>query len=244
MSFSDDWFVSWFGSPYYPILYRHRDESEAFRFISVLLRDLSLPVGAAVLDLACGRGRHARILHDSGLNVYGFDIAAERIAEAKQMENDRLHFFVHDMRDPFPHSGFDVIFNLFTSFGYFGDLSENLGVLQNVNDSLVKGGLFVLDYLNVDWVLNRLVPEEDSEIEGVRFKIRRTLEAGHIHKEIRVQDGNAHFTFHEWVSAFTLSDFERMLGQTGFRIQKLWGDYQGNPYHKETSQRLILFCTK
>ena len=53
------WFESWFNSPYYHLLYRDRDESEARPFIECLTQHLQLPPRARVLDLACGKGRHS-----------------------------------------------------------------------------------------------------------------------------------------------------------------------------------------
>ena len=54
-----EWFASWFDSPYYHLLYQHRDDNEAKQFIGHLTEALDLPQGAKVLDLACGKGRHS-----------------------------------------------------------------------------------------------------------------------------------------------------------------------------------------
>ena len=115
---SGEWFESWFDSPYYHVLYDHRNDDEARAFIAALIEHIGLKPGASVLDLCCGAGRHSRVIHELGYNTTGCDLSANSIATAKQFEQDGLGFFRHDMRDPLPES-YDAIFNLFTSFGYF-----------------------------------------------------------------------------------------------------------------------------
>ena len=242
----DNWFKDWFGSPYYPILYKERNHNEALSFISVLVDNLPLSAGDTVLDLACGRGRHARFLEEMGFRAYGLDLSAESIAEARSFESDTLRFCVHDMREPFPEllRELDAIFNLFTSFGYFRDKSENLIVLNNIKEALKPGGVLVLDYLNTEFVARHLVPEEHRVIDNVQFVIRRSISDGRIHKEIDIQDRSTEIRFSEHVQALSLEDFQNMLEQSGFELQQTWGDYEGNPFNLGQSQRLILIAEK
>src|SRR5687768_1289478 len=110
------WFESWFDSPWYPILYSHRDHAEAEAFVENLLKTLAPAPGARFLDLACGRGRHARFIHRRGFDVTGLDLSTASIADARLFEEPGLRFAVQDMRHPFPGT-YDYILNLFTSFG-------------------------------------------------------------------------------------------------------------------------------
>ena len=112
---TENWFVSWFDTPYYHILYKDRDYSEAQLFMDNITNYLNLPEQAKILDLACGKGRHSIYLNQLGFDVTGADLSENSILEAKKAENDTLHFEVHDMRIPFEDK-FDAVFNLFTSF--------------------------------------------------------------------------------------------------------------------------------
>ena len=114
---SGDWFEQWFGSPYYRILYQHRDEAEAEKFISNLLATLNPEKGASMLDIACGEGRYAIHLADLGYDVTGIDLSVRNIEVAKMHEHEHLHFLVQDMRFIFYTNFFDYAFNFFTSFG-------------------------------------------------------------------------------------------------------------------------------
>jgi SAM-dependent methyltransferase len=240
----NSWFARWFSSPYYPILYKKRDEREAEEFIAKVLEHMQLHPGSTVLDLACGRGRHARFLRQFGHSVIGYDLSKESILEANRFSDEHLHFYVHDMRQAFPHRNFDAVFNLFTSFGYFQNVMGNCLTLTNIAHATRPGGWLIIDYFNADKVLQDLIPEEEKYIHEIRFKIRKYVEKGGIFKEITVFDG-AHTEQHtEEVQLLSKAYFEAMLIQTGFEIHDKWGDYEGNDFAQDRSPRLILFAKK
>ena len=112
-----EWFESWFDSPYYHVLYKNRDFSEAELFIDKLIQLIEPTKASRVLDLACGKGRHSIYLNKKGFDVTGIDLSEKSIACAKTAENETLHFYMHDMRKLFRTNYFDVVLNLFTSFG-------------------------------------------------------------------------------------------------------------------------------
>ena len=118
-------FNEWFGTPYYAMLYGHRDDEEARAQVEGLVSITGSTAGASVLDMACGRGRHARWFAERGMHVTGFDVNAEAITTARQVA-PKAEFHVHDMREPFATSSFDLVVNLFTSFGYFAQRSDDL----------------------------------------------------------------------------------------------------------------------
>src|SRR5690606_22238937 len=140
-----EWFGEWFNSPYYHILYKHRDFEEARIFIDNLNDLFGFSADQKALDLACGKGRHAIYLNKKGLNVVGVDLSPENIREAKKFENEKLQFFVYDMREVFDIQAFDYVLNLFTSFGYFNTEAENEKAINATALSLKKGGFFIID---------------------------------------------------------------------------------------------------
>lgn len=244
MPITEEWFSYWFGSPYYPLLYQHRDEQEAEQFLCWLMASLKKEKSSQILDLACGRGRHARYLNSQGYEVQGWDISEESIADAKRYETDTLKFEVHDMRKPFLSSKFDIILNLFTSFGYFENVSENELVLNNIHDALTSNGRFVIDFLNPNYIIPRLVPYEEKTIDNIIFKIKRYIYKEFIVKEIYVYDNKNIHKFKEKVQIFTYSDFIYMLNKAGFVPIDSFGDYLGSPFHSENSPRIIISSSK
>src|ERR671921_874550 len=146
------WYKHWFDSPYYHQLYFERDEAEAGKFIGQLLQFLIPEPNSRMLDVACGRGRHSRMLAAAGFDLTGTDLSQANIAFAKQTEHDSLHFYQHDMRLPFWVNYFDYAFNFFTSFGYFATRREHDGAVRTISKSLRPGGTVLFDYLNVHYV--------------------------------------------------------------------------------------------
>jgi SAM-dependent methyltransferase len=233
------WFSSWFDSPYYHLLYKDRNYREAQIFMDNLTQYLNMEEGAKVLDLACGKGRHAIYLNQLGYNVLGVDLSPNSIEIAKKNENENLKFAVHDMRLPFEEK-FDGIFNLFTSFGYFEDENDNLKTLISIKESLSEYGFGVIDFMNVRKVIADLVPTEIKTVEGIDFHIKRYVLDNHICKEINFEDKGETYHFTEKVRALTLQDFELLMDQAGMNLLDTFGDYKLKKFHKTESDRLIM----
>ncbi|MFK7970594.1 MAG: cyclopropane-fatty-acyl-phospholipid synthase family protein [Bacteroidia bacterium] len=240
----DGWFSKWFSSPYYPILYKKRDFQEAEAFIALALEKLALSPRSKVLDLACGRGRHARFLRQFGHSVSGYDLSKESISDANRFSDEELHFYVHDMRQPFPHRDFDAVLNLFTSFGYFQDVRENCVTFLNIAKATKPGGYLVLDYLNATEVIANLVTSESFNTGDIAFKIRRYVEKGRVFKHIAIQDGE-HFEEHtEAVQLLSHQYFTQTMAEVGYTVIEEWGDYKGNAFEPDISKRLIIVAQK
>ncbi len=239
-----EWFASWFDSPYYHILYKNRDDNEAQRFITNLVKEINLKENSKVMDLACGKGRHARILNELGLNVLGVDLSPNSIAFAQKFERNNLSFDVHDMRKVYPDRKFDAIFNLFTSFGYFDDESDNLKVLKSVHSMLNKNGLVIIDFMNVSKVVANLVAKEKKTVDDVEFSIQRKYNGRHILKHISFHDGKQRQEFTERVQAIHLHDFKRLFQESNFKILRTFGDFDLNAFDEKNSDRLIIIAQK
>ena len=233
------WYTNWFDTPFYHILYKDRDYDEAQLFIENITHYLNLPEQAKVLDLACGRGRHSVFLNKLGYNVIGTDLSNNSIEYAKKSENETLHFEVKDMREPFDQK-FDAIFNLFTSFGYFEDEKDNFTTLKAIKESLNDYGFAVLDFMNVNKVINNLVASETKEVEGITFEIKRWVEDGYILKNIKFNHEGESYDFTEKVKALTLQDFEQMMEEAGIYLLETFGNYKLQKFYANESDRLIM----
>lgn len=237
-----DWFEVWFDSPYYHMLYKHRDNEEARLFIHHLVEYLQLEKGSKVLDLACGRGRHSVYLHQLGLDVTGLDLSPENILYAGRYAEEGLRFAVHDMRRVYPEK-FDAVFNLFTSFGYFEDKQENYTVISAIAEMLNDDGIVVIDYLNPACISSSL--QEGSMTENaIDFTWKKERKEDKILKYITVQDQGVHHQYIEKVTILTRQDFERMFSNAGLHIEQIFGDYHLQPYVSEYSERLIVVGRK
>lgn len=240
-----DWFKTWFDTKYYHSLYQHRSDTEAAFFIARLIDEIQLPRGGEVMDLACGKGRHSLTLFDAGFRVTGLDLSENSISHLKSREQEGLEFHQWDMRERFRESAFDGVFNLFTSFGYFDSMEDDLRVIDAIHFGLKPGGTLILDYLNASPLLD-LRTHEDEEIhrDGYVFQTSKRILKDKVVKEIQVRDGDQTHHFQESVQLLTLTDFKSMFDQVGMRLEKVYGDYQLGTYTPEDSPRLIMQATK
>jgi SAM-dependent methyltransferase len=238
------WFQNWFNSPYYHILYHNRDNDEAEFFIDNLCAHLKPAANSRLLDIACGRGRHSVYLNKKGYDVTGIDLSFSNIKFAQQFENEKLHFYVHDLRYLFYINYFDIAFNLFTSFGYFETEKDHVNALKTFRKTLKKDGFLVLDFFNSEKILRNLTHQEVKHADGIDFYINKKIADGKIVKSISFEHKNKRFSFREEVNAFTITDFQRMFEKSGFKITDHYGDYSLNPFDEAKSDRLIFICTK
>ena len=236
-----NWFTDWFNTSYYHILYKDRNDEEAQLFMKNITSFLSLPKTTHILDLPCGKGRHSLFLNSLGYKVTGGDLAENSIAFAKKFENDTLRFKVHDMRKPFNHK-YDAVFNLFTSFGYFEEDTEDVLILQNIKNGLTDGGVFVFDFLNAQKVKNTLVRQETKVVDNIHFKITREITNGFIVKNISFFADRVQHNFTERVKYLEASKMTSFFNQVGFTISNTFGNYNLDEFNPNTSDRLILIA--
>ena len=234
-----EWYLDWFNSPFYHLLYKERDSSEATYFMNNLINKLQIDKNSSILDLACGRGRYSLYLSNIGHKVTGIDISKENISEAKKNESDKLNYILHDMRYPL-NQKFDLILNLFTSFGYYKKDADNLSVIKSIKYNLKSNGLAVIDFLNINYVLNNLVEKEEKIINNTEFIIKRYLEDNMLVKSISITHGNKIYDFKEEVKSYRIEDFLSIFEKLNLKLIKTYGDYKLNAFNKESSPRLIM----
>lgn len=239
-----EWFGEWFDTVYYHILYSHRDHQEAEVFLDNLTAFLQMKAGDKVLDLPCGKGRHASYLHEKGFLVEGADLSANSIREAKKMEEEGLSFREHDIRHHYPSSDFNYVFNLFTSFGYFDSSAENEDAFATLVGAMAPGAVLVIDFMNTHKIIKHLVAMEVKQIQGITFTLKKYLKAGFIMKEIAFEDQGQQYLFKERVKELYPADFGSYLSQFGLAIKAEFGDYTLSAYDSMESDRYIVVATK
>lgn len=239
-----NWFEEWFDSPLYEKLYANRDEEEAKQLIDLLEKTLNLSGCSEILDLGCGRGRHAISLAERGYRVTGIDLSEEAIKTAHEKAEQKgldIEFEVRDMRNPLPRK-FDAIVNLFTTFGYFSDDEENAHVLDSVIQMLDLGGMFVLDYMNSERVKKTYQSSDHGQFRDIGFKVNRYINDEAIIKNIEFAGGPIEGTkqYSERVKLYDLDWFKKEFAKRGLQIDHLYGDYHGNKFDRDSSPRLMI----
>ena len=238
----DDWFEDWFGEEYLA-LYEHRDHHEAREVVALIAERMRDEVDAPVLDLACGAGRHQRMLCDRGWWTVGLDLSPSLLRAARA--EDRTAPLVRaDMRElPFADGSFALVVNLFTSFGYFRDDAQHLRVLADVARVVRPGGWFVLDYLHAQQVRSSLVPRDERTVGTVTVEQERQISADGRFVRKMITIGDLGRTFVERVRLFEPAELVALCTTAGFAVAAVLGDYDGSAL-RDDSPRTILFARR
>jgi SAM-dependent methyltransferase len=140
---------------------------------------------------------------------------------------------------PFCSESFDVVVNLFTSFGYFDSDEQHLAVLKEVARTLVPGGWFVLDYFNASLIRKNLVGYEIVDIGGKRVEVKRRIsdDGDFVIKNMTLlEEGGSYL---ERVRLFEPQQLQRFLGKSGFHVKNIFGGYDGEPLDAHSPRALI-----
>lgn len=242
-----EWYKDWFSSEEYNLVYSHRDNTDAKKIIDLIFSKINLQQKSYILDAPCGTGRHLIYLISLGYNVVGLDLSLPFLIKAKNevINNGFVPLlFKSDIRNFYLKQKFDCILNLFTSFGYFINDDENFLFIKNSFSLLNKGGFFVLDYINKDFVINNLVPYSQKKYNDLKIEEHREIREQRVIKTIKISKNNNSKIFYESVKLYSYDFIIKRFLSYGYSLVDLFGDYYGNSFNKESSERLIMIFRK
>lgn len=242
-----EWFKDWFNTQEYLTVYQHHNESDAEDHIKLILETVKIPSGSKILDMACGAGRHAIILARKNFSVTGVDLSENLLAianQSAQIENLKINFVQSDIRNFKTADKFNLVINLFTSFGYFDTDEENFAVLQKAYDLLMDDGYFILDFFNSNYLKENLVEFSEEKLDGAEIHQYRKIIDKRVNKKIVITKNGSLNTYFESVRMYTKEELVNAVQNIGFEIHKTFGDFLGDKFEQFTSPRLILICKK
>jgi SAM-dependent methyltransferase len=221
------WWEELFNDDYLHAMERVTDDQIA-REVHFIEESLGVEQGGALLDLACGTGRHAVELARRGYEVVGFDLSLAMLARAGEDAQEReakLNFVQGDMRDMTFDEQFDGVYCWNTSFGYFEE-DKNAQVLDRVHRALKGGGLFLLDVVNRDFLVRQspslawfegdgciCMDEMSVDFITSRMKVKRTM---------MLDDGRSQEIEYS-MRIYSLHELGRVLHEHGFTVREVSG---------------------
>lgn len=217
--------------------------------VDLILERLESPPAAQILDLCCGPGRHSLELSRRGFQVTGVDrndVYLEQARRAAAAENLDIEFVRDDMRHFARPASFDLVLNLYTSFGYFADSREDRHVAENVYRSLRPGGQFILEMFGKE-ILARTFRERDwmQREDGSYLLEERELsdDWGRVkNRWIIVRAGQAK-EFHLDLRLYSAVEMKTLLTACGFEDVRCFGSLDGEPYD-QNAKRLVAVARK
>lgn len=203
---------------------------------------LGLERGAAILDIPCGFGRFSSILHASGYRVTGVDSSQFLLEEARKL-NPGPTYVQGDMRAP-PGGPFDAVLNLWTSFGYFSDVEEDLAALAAWWMALRQGGQLVMEFSDLERATleNRLGSEEHSYRRHVADDVLLETWIDWRSSLVTVSYSLGGQTVTTRTRIYSKEQLEAMFKQVGFVRLEFYGGFDQRP--KMPQDRLVIRAYK
>ncbi len=242
------WYYEMFdfiGEEYFSVLNKEKMR-KAKKELHILTSILNLQPGQHILDLCCGVGRHTIPLAKAGMHMIGLDASAKLLEIARRsavVAGLEPEFCQGDMREIPYTNRFEVVLNLWNSFGYLEHDIEHLKVCHAVADALQKGGKFCLDILNRDWVVRNFQPGEEyreiGEVVEINHYQFNSAQGRDVINTTYIVNGVERKFTHS-CRLYTLQEISMLLQQAGLTVVQAYGGYDLRPVSVEAKQLLII----
>jgi ubiquinone/menaquinone biosynthesis C-methylase UbiE len=242
-----------FFGEFYLRVYGNRQAGDEAREQALAAARLSgCPAEGALLDVACGFGRHAVPLAAEGFRVIGVDRSATLLEEAHRRAEDAgtgddgPAFVAGDYRElPFADASFDAAINLYTSIGFLGD-EEDTQVLAEIARVLRPGGRLVIETMHRDLMI-RVFQERGWRLLGAGRLLleQRTFDpVTGVAQETQtlVESDGARESQTFATRVYTATELVSMLHAAGFEKVMAYGDLSGAVLDVDT--RLVLVARR
>jgi SAM-dependent methyltransferase len=243
---TSDWWSSYFDAQYLleyePIFSLAGDRREMARLIDVL----QLPVGARVLDVPCGHGRHAHLLAEAGYDVDGLDYSEHLLAKAMARgAGPTLRYSRGDMRSlPASWSSrFDAVVNLFTSFGFFTDPGDDARVVREFARVLAPGGLLVWHGGSRDGVMARFLARDWwTTDDGTMVAHERSFDplSGILTVRSTFRGVNGLGEREHRIRLYTASRLAELFAAEGLIVEQAFDAWKDRPLRRASSEMLLV----
>lgn len=228
-----------------PVMFDERRFAEARTEVGLAVALLELDPPAAMLDLACGPGRHLLELARRGYRVTGVDATApllETAASLARTEGLDIELVHEDMRRFRRDDAFDAVLSMATSFGYCEDPDDDRRVLENIRSSLRDDGALLMELMAKEVVARTLKGREWREEEGILLLTEQRVRDDWTWADNRLillaDGGRQEFILsHRLYSAAELT---ALLKTTGFASTRIFGDLAGAPYDAAATRLVAL----
>lgn len=210
---------------------------------------LQFEQGSRVLDLCCGPGIYLVPLAEHGYTVTGVDLSPAMLDDARGAceEADVDVELVHgDMLEFARPAAFDVVVNMYSSFGYFDEQEKNMQVLRNIHSSLVPDGQLILEVFGKEFLASHdLGRPQVVDVDGDTVFVRNTIlgDWSQLHTEWTKVHNNVVSTASIISHLYSAVELKSMVERAGFTDVECFGGFDGRPYDLR-AKTLIVRATR
>lgn len=222
-------------------------EEENQNLAESIIKLLNPKKGSTILDWCGGWGRISIYFAKMGYKVTILDIMPDRLERAKKIfSNEKLYLetICTDCRNTPSDKKYDYATCVFCSVGFFED-NEQIKAFKSLYNSLKKNGKFILDCLNLFFLVDKnfedtRMKRKDGKINIQRNEFDFSTNLLHSYYKIvnekwEIEDESEFFQF-----LYTPKDLCTLLKSAGFKIENIYGNYKGDPISFKSSQIVII----
>lgn len=208
-----------------------------------------------VLDVACGTGRHAAMFHSWGHHVEGADISANMIERARSNcgEPPKMRWSVRGFDQPVqPEEPYDAVICVGNSLALAPDIATLERAVKEMLVAVRGGGVVVLHVLNLWrlpdgpclWQKCKRASLERGVVLIVKG-VHRAGATGYVDLVVAPLDGSTTMQSESVPLLGIEADYlGKILRQAGASSVQMFGNYQEQPYERDTSVDLIVVAEK
>jgi dTDP-3-amino-3,4,6-trideoxy-alpha-D-glucopyranose N,N-dimethyltransferase len=205
-----------------------KDYDAEARTVAGLIRE-AVPAATAILDVACGPGRHAEALSALGFIVDGVDLEPAFVATAAARCAGGT-FVVGDMTSLTVPKRYDAVICLFSAIGYARTIANLNQTLARFARHLRPQGVVIVDpWFEPGQLTDRLIAATAATGDGLAVcRLSRTFIQGHVSRlEFTYligtpEDVDTRTEVHE-LGLFTQPEMETAFEQAGLMVERRRG---------------------
>lgn len=228
-----------------PFLFNKERLSNAKAESENVIKLLKIDPNDRILDLCCGNGRHSLELSSKGYDVVGVDRTSAFIEKGRQkakQNNLNIEFVVSDMREYCVPNSFNIVINLFGSFGYFDNPTNDLKVVKNMYASLRSGGKFLIETMGKEILANDFQEKDWNESGDTLVLAERKPIQNWSRMQTRwiVIKGNERVEHTVSVRSYSAVELSSLLSEGGFSKVQVYGDIEGIAYNQHAKRLVVI----
>jgi len=207
---------------------------------------IDLAAGAAVLDVCCGIGRHSLELARRGFAVTGVDRTPTFVMRARQQANEEnlaVEVVQGDVRSFRRHRAFDAVISMYTSFGYFEDIADDIKQLTNACYSLRRGGALLIETLGKEATVRNLRDRTWLEIDSNLVLFEHVIMGPWDRIELRwklIRPDGSRADAALNIRLYSAVELAAVLRDAGFTSVAFYGDLAGSPYDADAREMVAI----
>jgi SAM-dependent methyltransferase len=231
-----------------PVAFNQERLASAPAEVEQLVKLLPIAKQDRILDLCCGIGRHSLAFARAGFAVVGVDRTPRFIEQARQAAESRdltVEFLVGDMREYCVPTSFDIVINLFGSFGYFEDPEDDRKVVEHIYASLRPGGKFLIETMGKEILARTFQARDWTETGDLLLLSEKKVSQdwGRIQTRWIAIRGQQRSEYRVAVRSYSAVELSSLLSACGFPAVQVYGDLEGSDYD-QAAKRLVVIGRK